>query len=287
MRHYKIGIWIFILSIANFALGAPTATRERLEVLVDVDVAKGERATPPQKRYNPPDDASTTTHDWPTVKLADHPSIPPSLTLPEVDHAAEQPWEHRIDRHIPPTPGSPTESVDSNPIDSNPKNRPAQESTDHAASSNPESSNPEPPMRPHLPVGPTGGYPEPPMPLSGPPGPSDDRYPSRPGWSETPGTSSSYMSTGRQAVPQNRVGGAPLPLSDAPPSVWDGLLKGLKSKLKRRISGPGTVYSAQRPRDSRSTNIPALMILLSLTVTVFDRFLELPRQRHDDASTSE
>jgi hypothetical protein len=41
MQRCKIVTWIVILSIVNFALGAPAAVRRKLEMLVDVDVAEG------------------------------------------------------------------------------------------------------------------------------------------------------------------------------------------------------------------------------------------------------
>jgi hypothetical protein len=60
MRLCKIVTWIVILSIVNFALGAPAAVRERLEMSVDVDVAEGGTTTS-HKRNDPSDDWSTTT----------------------------------------------------------------------------------------------------------------------------------------------------------------------------------------------------------------------------------
>jgi hypothetical protein len=219
MRRCKIVTWILILSIINFALGAPAAVRGRLEMSVDVDVAECGTATS-QKRYDPLD-------DWSTTNSADRPPTPPRLTPSEVDQLWEDVAEQRIDRYSPATPEShgSTESVDSN--------------WPNYAPSNPGS-----PTGSH--PGPTGGSPLPPPPH---PGPSEDRFPSPPGWSVNPGTLSS---TGHQPTPpQSPTDGSPLlPLPHPGPSedrfprppgrsanpdrLLDELLKG---KIKRRISG--------------------------------------------------
>jgi hypothetical protein len=240
MRRCKIVTWILILSIINFALGAPAAVRGRLETSVDVDVAECGIATS-QKRYDPLD-------DWSTTNSADRPPTPLRLTPSEVDQLWEDVAEQRIDRYSPPTPEShgSTESVDSN--------------WPNYAPSNPGS-----PTGSH--PGPTGGSPLHPLPH---PGPSEDRFPSPPGFSVNPGTLSSTghqpkppqsppgwsvnpgtsSSTAHQPTPpQSPTDGSPLPhpgpsedrfprppgRSANPDRFLDELLKG---KIKRRISGP-------------------------------------------------
>ena len=229
MRRCKIVTWIVILSIVNFALGAPAAVRERLEMPVDVDVAEGGTATS-QKRYDPLD-------DWSTTNSADRPHAPPNPTPSEMERLWEDSEiaEQDLDLFCSESPrecfGS-TESVGSN--------RPSY------APSNPGS-----PTGSH--PGSTGGSPLPPLPH---PGPSEDRSPSPPGFSVNPDTLSS---TGHQPTPpQSPTGSSPGSSEDRSPSppggpdeFLDDLLKG---KIKRRISGSGTVNSAQRY--PRSTNIP-------------------------------
>ena len=59
MRRCKLVTWTLILSIINFALGAPAAVREGLGMPVDVDVADGGTAMS-RKRNDPLDDGSTS-----------------------------------------------------------------------------------------------------------------------------------------------------------------------------------------------------------------------------------
>jgi hypothetical protein len=108
MRRCKIVTWILILSVVNFALGAPAAVRQRLGVS---DVAEDWTATL-QKRNDPlDDDRSTGTN----LNVADHPSTPLSLNPSELERSWEELGEEYIDWHFPPTSESPglTESVES------------------------------------------------------------------------------------------------------------------------------------------------------------------------------
>ena len=152
MRRCKIVTWILILSIVNFALGAPTVVQERLVTSVDVDVAEGGTATS-QKRYDPLD-------DWSTSNTADRPPSPARLTSSDLDRLWEGVAEQRIDRYSPPTPESPMSS--------------ASESVDSTMTSNPGAHS-----------DPTGG-----SPLRHP-GPSEYRFLSPPIGSVNPDTSSS------------------------------------------------------------------------------------------------
>ena len=95
MRRCKIVTWTLILSIINFALGAPAAVREgRLEMSVDVDVADGGTAMS-QKRNDPLDDGSTSNAaatSWKSsdVNLDRSPSLP-SLTLSDLERLRGEP----------------------------------------------------------------------------------------------------------------------------------------------------------------------------------------------------
>jgi hypothetical protein len=125
------------------------------------------------------------------------------------------------DYYVPPSPGSPTGSrlsVGSMPLAGSPSPRP------------------------------------PPWPYPSQPGPSEDHFPNPPGFSVNPDT---LPSTSNQPTPQT-----PDPDPEIhsllheehfPTELWDKVLKG---KIRRRISGPGTVNSAQRDPLARSTNTP-------------------------------
>jgi hypothetical protein len=285
MRCCKIITWILILSIINFALGAPAAIRERLDMSVDVDVAEGGTATW-QKRYDPLDDWSTTT-------------TPSSLSPSDLDRFWEELGEEQNGWYIPPlTPESPasTESVDSSPgsptgSHPGPTDGYPLHPLPHPGPS--ESRFPSPPgwsvntdallstgHQPTPPQSPTGSSPLPPLPH---PGPSEDRFPSTLGLLENLGTLSStgyqptplqagssplshpgssedhcpsphcwlatsdtLSSTGSQPTPPQSPALDPVtpppPSPEPPPDEFlDRLLKG---KIKRRISGSGTVDSA-------------------------------------------
>ncbi|KAI0279560.1 hypothetical protein BGY98DRAFT_967936 [Russula aff. rugulosa BPL654] len=68
----KIVTLISILSIVNFALGAPAAVREGLEMSIDVGVAEGGMATSQRRTRNHPLDDQSTSN------TADHPPTPQS-----------------------------------------------------------------------------------------------------------------------------------------------------------------------------------------------------------------
>ena len=198
MRRCKIVTWILILSIVNFALGAPAAVRERLVISADVDVAERGIGTS-RKRYDPLDDSSTTN-------IAERPPTPPMRSQSEIDQLWEDVERGPYDRHTPPTPDSPnsSESVDSNWLNSD-----SESPTSHTS--------------------PTGGSP-PPLPH---PGPLEYYLPSPPRQSVNPDTLSSTVhqptpphspagslllnlvnpdrspSTGRQPVPPHSPAGAP------------------------------------------------------------------------------
>jgi hypothetical protein len=272
MRRCRIVTWILILSIVNFALGAPAAVREGLEMSVDVDVAEGGTATS-QKRYDPLDSDA-----WSTTNAADRPLTPPSPTPSEVDRLRQEVAEQDLDFLCAENPEECFGPIDSESEGSNEPNY---------TPSNPGLSTGSHP-------GPTGGSPLPPLPR---PGPSEVRFPSSPGFSGNPDTMSS---TGHQLTPpQSPTGDSPLPLphpgpskgrfpsppgfsvnpdmsstghqptppqsptgdSPLPPLPHPGpsgsphgyLDDVLKDKIKRRISGSGAMDSAQR--DPRSTNI--------------------------------
>ncbi len=297
MRHCKIVTCIIILSILNFALGAPAAVREGPEMSVDVDVAQGGTATS-QKRFDPLD-------DWSTTNAAGHsptPSIPSDLD-PLLEGLRGNPlqWYRppTLERtgsiesvnsngpnYGPPNPGSPTApsasprtSMDHFPIQpgwlvnlgtlSSTSHQPTPPQSPTGGSPLPPLPHPGPsedrfPSTPGLsvnpdtlpstdhqskpPHSPTGGFPLPPLPH---PGLSEGRFPSTPGWSVNPDTlpSTSHQPTPPQSPPVTR----PPPPPSPEPSL-DFLDKLLKGKIRRRISGSGTVNSAQM--DPRSTNIP-------------------------------
>ncbi|KAN0113922.1 hypothetical protein V8E52_007230 [Russula decolorans] len=199
--------WILILFIVNFALGAPAAARERLEMSVGVDVAERGTATS-QKRYDPLD-------DWSTTNAADRPPTPARLTSSDVDRLWEAVAEQRIDSYSPPTPEShgSSESVASNwpnygssipgsPTGSHTGPMGGRFSSPPGWSMNPGTlSSAGHQLMP--PQSPTGGSPLP------HPGPSEGRFPSTPGWSVNSGTLSS---TGHQPTPpQSPMGSSPLP----------------------------------------------------------------------------
>jgi hypothetical protein len=268
MRRCKIVTWIFILSVVNFALGAPVPVRERLE-----DLAEGWTATS-QRRNDPLDD-----HDRsPTSNAGDSPppSTPPSLNPPKLERSWEELGEEDIDRHFPPTSESSgsTDSVESSrrdfgqsnlysdlgltgaplrplrplggliplpplpPLRPLPRPGPSEvESSRPAVNPDTLSSTghqPAPPQRP------TGGSPPPPLPD---PGPSEDRLPSPPGSSVNPGTLSSTVH--QTTPPHSPTSGSPLldpgPSEGRLPSPEKYLEDVLKGKIKRGISGPGTV----------------------------------------------
>jgi hypothetical protein len=93
MRRRKIVTWILILSIVNFALGAPAVVRERLEMSVDVDVAEGGTAMS-HKLWDPSD-------DWSTLNAADRPPTPPTPTPSELNRFWEEVAGPGIDWYIP------------------------------------------------------------------------------------------------------------------------------------------------------------------------------------------
>jgi hypothetical protein len=252
MRRCKVVTWILILSIVNFALGAPAAVREKLKMSVDVDVAEGETATS-QRRYDPLDDWSTTT-------------TPSSLNPSNLDRLWEGLGEEQNGWYIPPqTPESPasTESVDSSPgspAGSHPG--PTDGSPLHPLS-HPGPSEGRVPSTPGLsvntdtslptgrqptpPQSPTGDSPLPPLPH---PGPSEDHFPSTPGWSLNLNT---LLSSGHQPTPPQSPARDPVtppPPSPEPPP--DGFLdKLLKGKIKRRISGSGVTFEGHHHNGGR------------------------------------
>jgi hypothetical protein len=283
MRCCKIVAWIVILSIVDFALGAPAAVREGLEMSVDVDVAEGGTATS-QKRYD-------SSNDWSSSNAAD-PSTPPSPAPSDVDRF----WEGVAEQHPNLFGSSPGESSGKSSGESSGESPGSSDGSVGSNWSNYASSNPESPTgshpgsaplphpglsedrfpilpawmvspgtlsstdhRPTPPQSPSsGGSPLPPLPH---PGPSEDHSPSPPGFSVNPDTLSS---TGHQPTPpQSPASSSPGSSEDRSPSppgdpdkFLDDLLKG---RIKRRVSGSDTVNSAQRdqrPRDPRSTNIP-------------------------------
>ncbi|KAI0278055.1 hypothetical protein BGY98DRAFT_1186778 [Russula aff. rugulosa BPL654] len=182
MRHCKIVTWILILSIVNFALGAPAALRGRLEMSVDVDVAKGGTAMS-RKWYDPMDDSSTSN-------AADRPPPRPNLTPSEVEQLWKDVEDQRIGRNSPTTPESPT-------------------STESAGSNSPDYT----PSNPGTPTGVTGSHSGPtggtPPPHLRHPVPSEGGFPSPPGWSLY---SDTLSSTGHQPTPpQSLTDGSPLP----------------------------------------------------------------------------
>ena len=228
MRRCNLVTWIVILSIVNFALGAPAAVQEGLQMSVDVDVGECGTATS-QKRYDSLD-------EWSTTNAAD---------LSEEDRL----WETIAEnfgffcRESPGECFGSTESVGSN-------------SPNYAPSSPGSSTG----YQPTPPQSPTGGSPLPPLPR---PGPSEVRFPGPPGFSANPDTLSS---TNHQPTPpQSPTVSSPLPplphpgpSADhfpSPPDSPNRFLNDLfKGKFKRRISGSGTLNSAQR--HPRSSNIP-------------------------------
>ncbi|KAI0279044.1 hypothetical protein BGY98DRAFT_1096413 [Russula aff. rugulosa BPL654] len=171
MRRCKIVTWILILSVVNFALGAPAALRCR----------------------------SGTTHSTGTnLNVADHPSTPLSLNPSVLERSWEELGEEYIDWHFPPTSESPglTESVESKRRDDGltggPPMRP------------PRPPPPPPPPypfdlplpHPFNPPPPHPFDPPPPHPLHLPPldpGLSEDRLPSPPGSVVNPDTLSSTV----------------------------------------------------------------------------------------------
>jgi hypothetical protein len=218
MRRCKIVTWILILSIVNFALGAPAAVRERSEMSVDVDVVEGGTVMS-QKRFDSSDDESATN-------AADHPPTPPNPTPSDIFW--HRVWEELagpggVDQHIPqpespgstgsvgsirpsyapPNPGSPAGSPTGSPhsgpsVPGWPAVNPGTlSSTGHQHWQTP-------------PQSPTGGSP---LPLSPHPGLSDEHPPGSPA-AMAKGTSSS---TGHQYTPeQSPTGGSPLPPSPHP-----------------------------------------------------------------------
>lgn len=206
MRPCKVVTWILILSIVNFALGAPAAVRERLEMLADVDVAERETATS-RKRYDPLDDSSTTN-------TADRPPTPPMRSQSEIDRL----WEdveresYYNDRYSPPTPdsGKSSESIHSN---SDSESHPGPTSGFNPGP--PEHHFPSPPgqsntltsagHQPAVPQSSAGGSPLPPIPHPGSP---EGRIAGPLGWQEDLDTLSS---TGHQPTPPHSpAGGSPL-----------------------------------------------------------------------------
>jgi hypothetical protein len=284
MQRCKMVTWIVFLSIVNFALGAPAAVRERLEMSFGVDVAEGGTATS-QKRFDPLD-------DWSTTNAADRPPTSP-IPIP-TDQSWEEVADPGIDWYIPPTPESPGSigSVDSNSPNYAPSN-PESPTGSHPglAGGSPQAVPPVPhpgpsegrfpstpggasgfsvnaesdallstghQPSPMPPQSPTGGSPLPTVPH---PGPSEEgHFPITPGWSANTGTS--LRSTGHQpAPPQSPTGDSPPPplphpgpsqdrspgspgSSANPDRFLDDLLQG---KIKRRISGSGTVNAQRDP----------------------------------------
>ena len=310
MRHCRIVTWILIFSTINLALGAPTAVR--VEMSVDMDVAEGGTATS-QKRYYPPD-------DWSITNAEDHPAIPSSLTPMEVD----QLWNgagQGIDGYGP-TPDSPmsTASVNSHwPDDYAPSNPGPSRNSFPSQPEWPVNPSALPSTGPQLtPQSLMGGTPLP------HPEPSEDGHPSRPDWPVNLGATQSIgheltpqILAGASPLPalphpvpsQDHSSSTNLadwsenpgslwstantPTADTPtrPSPTRGPLRDstldeiLRGRLKRRISGPDTVYLAQR--DPRSNKFSGLMMSLSFNVKVFDRFSKFPRGRRGDARASE
>lgn len=178
MRHCKIDTWILILSIIYFALGAPAAVRESLEMSVDVDVVKGRTATS-QKRFDSSD-------EWSTTDTGNRPATPQGSIPSDLDRLFEEVADPAIDWYIPP-PDSPESSgsVNSN----RPNNAPLNPTGSHA--------------------GPAGGSPLP------HPGPLEDSFPSTPGRLVNLGTLSS---TGHQPTPpQSPTGDSQVPPPPPPP----------------------------------------------------------------------
>ena len=178
MRRFKIVTWTVVLSIINFnfALGAPAAVREKLEML---DVAEGGITSSELQKRNDPLDLEHLDDSWSTTNAADRLSVPPSPDLSDFNQLWEELGEEDIGWHFPPTsesPGSKSGSTGSEEVESKWQNY---------GSSNPSGS--------HL--GPTGGSPLSPLPHPGP----EDRLPSPPNLPVNPDTS-----TGHQPIPPQR-----------------------------------------------------------------------------------
>ena len=180
--------WTIILSIINFALGAPLAVQQELETSVDVDVAEGGAATS-QKRTNPLD---VFDDNWSTTNAADRQTTPPSPNLSNMDQLLEELGKDDIDWHFPPTSESP-ETGSAETVESYWQNH-----------------------RPSNPGSSTGSYldatddsPMPPLPH---PGPSEGRLLSPPGW---PVNAETLSSTNHQPAPPQRPTSGP-PLSPMP-----------------------------------------------------------------------
>jgi hypothetical protein len=250
MQRCMIVIWILILSLANFTLGAPAAVREGFEMPVDVDVAGGGTATS-QKRWDPLD-------DWSTSNAADRPPTPPNRTPSELD----QLWKEVEEYHgpdlnapysplTPESPGSPSESVDSSWSNYAPSN-PGSPVGPHAG---PTDGSPLPPLpgipvnsdtllstghQPTMPQSTSGASPLPTLPN---PGPSKNRFPDSPGSSASSDTLSSI---GHQPTPPpNPTGGSPQPhpgpsedRSPSPPRWPANPDEFLKELLKKGLIRP-------------------------------------------------
>lgn len=257
MRRCRIVTWILILSIVNFALGAPTAVRKGLEMSVDLDVVEGGTATS-QKRWDPPD-------AWSTTDPVDRPPTPPSPDFHRVVKIKEQNFDPSYIPNWPESvgsnPGSPTGSH-SGPTSGSEFSMPPQP---HAEPSYAWSDG-HFPSRPGwsesvnsgvslstghqlTPQSLAGGSPLPPLPLQGPP---EDRLPpSRPGWSVNPGNV--WSSTGHQLIPQNLAGGSRLPPLPHPESAED---QSTLTNMAGWSENPGSVLSTghdvvTRPAPSR------------------------------------
>lgn len=89
MRRCKIVTCILILSVVNFALGAPAAARGRLGMSVEVDVAEGGTATS-QKRFD-----TSESDDWSTTNEADRPPTPGTPPPSPILSDLGQLWERR------------------------------------------------------------------------------------------------------------------------------------------------------------------------------------------------
>jgi hypothetical protein len=259
-RRCKIVTWILILSIVNFALGAPAAVRERSEMSVDVDVAEGGTVMS-QKRFDSSDDESATS-------AVDHPPTPPIPT--SSDFFWDRVWEELtgpgVDGHIPQpeSPGS-TGSVGSIRTSYAPPN-PGSPAGSRTGSPHPGPSVPGwPAVNPGTlsstghqhwqtpPQSPTDGSPLPPSPH---PGLSDEHPPGSPA-AMAVGTSSS---TGHQQTPpQSPTGGSSLPpsphpgLSDErPPGSSAAMAVGTSSSTGHQQTpppSPGTDSGAHPPSD--------------------------------------